>query len=222
MAAPAGTANPKGGRREHATRVRFHPPERSKRDPRKTRERIMAAVVESIAEVGFHRTSGAEIAKRAGVTWGAVQHHFGDKNGILIAVLEDSFNRLLDRLATVDPALALEERVSQFIDRAWEHFATGHHRSTYEILNHYASVDPELTFQAQAGAALARSWATLFGDSRISRRRQLVLQRYAISLLSGLASVRAFGMPERENVEAERQLLKDTLVRELRPRAGAG
>lgn len=52
----------------------------------------MAAIVDSIAEVGFQRTSGAEITRRAGVSWGAVQHHFGDENGILIAVLEDSFN----------------------------------------------------------------------------------------------------------------------------------
>jgi len=48
-----------------------------------TRERILAAVVESIAELGIQRTTASEIARRAGVTWGAVQHHFGAKHGIL-------------------------------------------------------------------------------------------------------------------------------------------
>ena len=37
-----------------------------------TRERVMTAVVETISDVGFNRTTAAEIPRRAGVTWGAV------------------------------------------------------------------------------------------------------------------------------------------------------
>ncbi|MBW2313227.1 MAG: TetR family transcriptional regulator [Deltaproteobacteria bacterium] len=44
-----------------------------------TRTRILAAVIDSIADVGLQRSTAAEIACRAGVTWGAVQHHVGDK-----------------------------------------------------------------------------------------------------------------------------------------------
>ncbi len=57
-----------------------------------TRGRIVGAVVESIREVGLQRTTAAEVSRRAGVTWGAVQHHFGGKDGMLEAVLEHSFD----------------------------------------------------------------------------------------------------------------------------------
>ncbi len=60
----------------------------------------MAAVLESIAEVGFQRTTAAEITRRAGVTWGAVQHHFGAEDGILRAVLEHYTIAVLSGLAT--------------------------------------------------------------------------------------------------------------------------
>ncbi|HKK52995.1 MAG TPA: TetR family transcriptional regulator, partial [Myxococcota bacterium] len=38
-----------------------------------TRARILEATVESLDQVGFQRTTAAEITRRAGVTWGAVQ-----------------------------------------------------------------------------------------------------------------------------------------------------
>ena len=80
-----------------SAKLRIAPPLRPRRShserTAKTRARVIAAVVESIDEVGFHRTTGSEIARRAGVTWGAVQHHFGGKDGMLAAVVEDSFNR---------------------------------------------------------------------------------------------------------------------------------
>ena len=41
--------------------------------------RVKAAVIESIADLGYQRTTGAEIARRAGVTWGAVQHTSGTR-----------------------------------------------------------------------------------------------------------------------------------------------
>ena len=65
-----------------SARVRQAPPrERRSQTERtaETRERVMAAVVESIAEVGYPKTTANEIARRAGVTWGAVQHHFGER-----------------------------------------------------------------------------------------------------------------------------------------------
>src|SRR5262245_12426567 len=96
-----------------------------------TRERIMRAVVESIAEVGFQKTTANEITRRAGVTWGAVQHHFGGKEGILGAVLRESFERFAARLADVPgPTAPLAERVSAFVDLAWDHFRSPDYRST--------------------------------------------------------------------------------------------
>ena len=66
-----------------STRIRLSTPERERRShaarTAETRSRVIEAVIASIGEVGYQRTTSAEIARRAGVTWGAVQHHFGGK-----------------------------------------------------------------------------------------------------------------------------------------------
>jgi AcrR family transcriptional regulator len=188
-----------------------------------TRARIIDAVVESIADVGFPRTTAAEIASRAGVTWGAVQHHFGGKDGILDAVLEYSFNRFA---ALVDPADvaddALELRVSHFVDRAWEHFRSPTYRSTFQILLHYAgdgAADEEADWQSHMRASFLRVWSDFFGGEP-RRNGRFALQHYTISVLTGLAAMQQLGGSAARTPQVELDWLKRTLVRELSGSAG--
>lgn len=201
---------PKRARRSHAERTA------------ETRAKILAAVVECIDAVGFQRTTAVEITRRAGVTWGAVQHHFGDKDGILLAVLDDSFARFAARLADVDvEGLSLERRVERFVERAAEHFASREYASTFEILLDHLRRDgarPETSWQLAMSRAWDREWRRFFADARIARRRHAVLQRYTIAVLSGLASTRLLEGPSARIRADELALLRDTLVRELRGR----
>lgn len=185
-----------------------------------TRARIVAAVVESIAEVGFQRTTASEIVRRAGVTWGAVQHHFGDKNGILAAVLEDSFGRFAARLSAIDldPAAPLDKRVALFVEGAWDHFGSPHFRSVFEILLNLpvpAEGDPEHAWQWGMLDAWNRIWERFFPDAGLSPRRRYALQHYTISVLAGLASVKMLEGPEARVRSLELELLEDTLIRTL-------
>jgi AcrR family transcriptional regulator len=183
-----------------------------------TRARILAAVVESIAEVGFPRTTAAEITRRAGVTWGAVQHHFGDKDGILLAVLEDSFGRFAERLDAVPlDGVSLERRVRLFLERAWSHFTSREYASTYEILlDHLRRRDlPGPPWQLRMSRAWERVWERFFGAARLPRRRHGVLQHYTISVLSGLASTLLLEGRGARLRDPELALLERTLVREL-------
>ena len=198
-------AAPARARRSHAERTA------------ETRQRVIAAVVESIGEVGYQKTTAAEIARRAGVTWGAVQHHFGDKDGILKVVLEESFGRFAELLAEV-PAEeeSLEKRVALFVDRSWEHFASSHYRSTFEILLNLPP-DLELSWQNEMLDAWNRIWSQYFPGSRSSRRRSLDLIHYTVSLLAGLAATRMLEGRDARVRTRELGFLKDTLVRELGP-----
>ena len=186
-----------------------------------TRAKILDAVVDSIAEVGFHRTTAVEITRRAGVTWGAVQHHFGDKDGILVAVLEDSFGRFAARLEDVPvERLSLERRVALFVERAWQHFTSREYASTYEILlDHLRREDPlpqsGARWQIQMSRAWERVWRRFFGDVAVPRKRQLRLQHYTVAVLSGLASTRMLEGGEPSLPREELELLEATLVREL-------
>jgi AcrR family transcriptional regulator len=187
-----------------------------------TRARIVRAVVESLAEVGFQRTTASEIVERAGVTWGAVQHHFGRKDGILAAVLEDSFERFAARLADVQAGVPLEERAYRFVDRAWEHFSSPHYRSTFEILlNHLPRADSqqEPSLQQRMFEAWDGLWRRLFADARLPLRRRVILAHYTLSVLSGLAATLALEGDGAGIPSEELDLLKRTLVRELAPDA---
>lgn len=203
-----------GSRRRPIQRVRrSHAVRRAE-----TRARIIAAVTEAIAEVGFQRTTAAEIVQRAGVTWGAVQHHFGGKDGTLLAVLEHSFARFAERVGAVDVRKPIEKRVGDFVDRAWEHFDSAHYRSTLEILLHYSgqSERGSESWQGAMESALDATWGDVFGDSGLSPQRRAALQRYTIAVLTGLASMRFIGGDAAATPRNELQLLKQTLTRELR------
>jgi AcrR family transcriptional regulator len=181
-----------------------------------TRRRILEAVVESIAEVGFQRTTATEIAKRAGVTWGAVQHHFGAKGGILEAVLEDTFERFEERLGDVSPGLPLDRRVALFVERAWEHFASPHFRSTFEILLHHgkgddAEVPPH--WQETMFRAFDRVFERLFSNAGLPRRERAALHQYAVAQLIGLAALGMLDEPRPRG--AQLALLERTLLAEL-------
>ena len=197
------SGSPTEGRRSHAERTA------------QTREKIIGAVVESIAEVGFQRTTAAEITRRAGVTWGAVQHHFGGKDGILLAVLEDSFRRFNLRVSTIaDTDRSLEKRIDLFIDRAWEHFGSRHYRSTLEILMSYAGTDDQTSerlWPGQMFSAWNRVWEGLFSDSIQTRRESLALQRFTISSLTGLATTTLLAGPTARRPTAELNVLKSAL-----------
>jgi len=55
------------------------PAVRRRRDGEATRRKVLDAVVESVLDVGYYKASSNEIARRAGVTWGAIQHLFGSR-----------------------------------------------------------------------------------------------------------------------------------------------
>lgn len=181
-----------------------------------TRRRILEAVVESIGEVGFQRTTATEIARRAGVTWGAVQHHFGAKGGILEAVLEDTFERFETRLGDIPVDAPLARRVSLFVERAWEHFGSPHFRSTFEILLHHGKGDDDEVppqWQERMFRAFDRVFERLFADSGLPRRGRVALHQYAVAQLVGLAALDMLDTPRPR--AAQTALLESTLLRVL-------
>jgi AcrR family transcriptional regulator len=180
-----------------------------------TRAKIIAAVTDLIAERGFARTTAQEISTRAGVTWGAVQHHFGGKDGILAAVLEASFNHFADRIAdTPTDGVPLEDRVASFVDKAWEHFSSSHYKTTFEILLNMMGPEGDSgvpQWQGQMYQAWNDVWIGVFPDARPTRRREYFIQHYTLSVLSGLATTLMLQGDSAELPSEELDLLKKTI-----------
>ena len=88
-----------------------------------TRRRVLDAVVETISAVGYYKASSNEIARRAGVTWGAIQHLFGSREQMMLEVVYDIQARFWHHLATaqIDGA-SLEARLGNVLDVLGEHY----------------------------------------------------------------------------------------------------
>ena len=56
-----------------------------------TRAAIIAETVACILEEGFGAASAKHITERAGVSWGVIQYHFGDRDQLLMAVVETAW-----------------------------------------------------------------------------------------------------------------------------------
>ncbi|MGV0578485.1 helix-turn-helix domain-containing protein [Mycolicibacterium elephantis] len=54
-----------------------------------SRRLLIAAATELFAEQGFRRTTFADIAERSGISRGSIPWHFGNKDGLLQAVIEE-------------------------------------------------------------------------------------------------------------------------------------
>ncbi len=100
-----------------------------------TRARIIDETVRCILDEGFAAASAKHVAERAGVTWGVIQYHFGDRAGLLMAVVDDGVTKLLDSLSAVDVAgLDLPERVERVVDTAWRCYCSPTSLAAFEIL----------------------------------------------------------------------------------------
>ncbi|BDU08402.1 TetR/AcrR family transcriptional regulator [Nocardia cyriacigeorgica] len=70
-----------------------------------THQRILDAALDVLATRGWRHASVAEVAERAGVTRGAVQHHFKDREGLFTAAVQqimDSRVREVENLQHAD------------------------------------------------------------------------------------------------------------------------
>ena len=75
------------------------------------RRRLIAATVELLIEVGYPNTTGVAVCRRAGVTRGALNHHFPDFADLLIATLQQIYNAMTDTGTPEDAAMGPLERM---------------------------------------------------------------------------------------------------------------
>jgi AcrR family transcriptional regulator len=71
----------------------------------RTRAMVIDETVRCVLEEGFGAASAKHITERAGVTWGVIQYHFGDRDGLLMAVVDQGFGQLLQSLKAMEREL---------------------------------------------------------------------------------------------------------------------
>jgi TetR/AcrR family transcriptional regulator, fatty acid metabolism regulator protein len=112
----------------------------------KRRDQLVDCAIDAIAELGFPRTSVAEVARRAGVSKGVVTYHFAAKDdliGTVIArVLESMAEYLQPRLYAAEPDKFPEKFIAPYITTWVEYFRT-HARDVIALVRIYNSFRDE-------------------------------------------------------------------------------
>jgi AcrR family transcriptional regulator len=86
-----------------------------------TRAQLLAAAAEVFAQGGLRGARVQEIVQRAGISERMIYHHFGSKEGLYEAVLQDQWSRMqrawwpaIERAATLEPREGLEAAFRAF------------------------------------------------------------------------------------------------------------
>jgi AcrR family transcriptional regulator len=82
------------------------------------RAKLLAASIDLICERGFAQTTMADIAQRAGLTRGAIQHHFSGRDELVLAIIHSVEARIIASFDAVAPkgVRDLGERIDHLID----------------------------------------------------------------------------------------------------------
>lgn len=85
--------------------------------PDETRAKILAATDQLFGDLGFDATTTRDIAARSGVNKALIHYHFGSKDELLVALLDDYYRRLTAALlAAMGGRTRLEDQAADVLD----------------------------------------------------------------------------------------------------------
>ena len=112
-----------------------------------TRDRILDAAINCFIELGYTNVTTAKVASSAGVSRGAMLHHFPSKTELIQAAVEYLHDKLLEdytaRVTSIPKALKGSKRRRAGLDAYWDHL-TGDLFVVYQELCVASRTDPEL------------------------------------------------------------------------------
>jgi len=193
-----------GPRHPRPPRVEHHHRRTQAERSAETTAKLLEATAACLAEVGYARTSTSDICRRAGVSRGAMLHHFPSKAVLVAAACSYLFERRVeefrDAMARVPEG---EDRVAAAIDVLWslyqgdtpdallELIVAG--RTDADLRPHVAMVAAQLTETVHA------VWNELFlvpPDTDPALAEELrIAPLFMFAVLDGLAVARMTGMP---------------------------
>jgi len=188
----------------------------------KTRDKILSATIDCIFEKGLMNTSTHDIYKRAGISRGAMQHHYPTKEALLHAaykeLLETEVGKLRDA-ASVFNSSGIS--IDDFIDQMWARFSVESFSITLDYFA-VARTDEVLKKNVQKARkqydeALEDIWMQYFAGQETSEKKLLALLGMTINLFRGM-SLQMLVQPDKARLDGMVNELKHQLRESLRVR----
>jgi AcrR family transcriptional regulator len=198
----------------------------------RSRAQILEAALDLISRQGYRGTSIRDISKAAGVSTGAVYHHFPDKESLFDTLLSQywsaiespdfPFNRALASGAFPDRLEELAEAAEESVKLWQRHVALiyvdvvemqgTHIRRFYSgMADRFAAFLHRYRAQDDFEARLAPEVEPL---SAVMLASRIFLQYYAVELLFGVPD--QFGKPSKEAIRDIAEILRRGMLREGR------
>jgi AcrR family transcriptional regulator len=184
-----------------------------------TRRELVRAAADSIAALGLNRATITVIAAKAGVTSGAIQHHFASRDELLLSVVEEFGRALADDRAThtgSDGPVSL--RVQSIVQRYWSLFGSRQYLAVMKIWLGTDDSTPlyrEITGQMRwFEKRFDREWVELFSDCGATPESIANARHVALAAMRGLALSLSF-TKDRARTATEVALLEEMVTRAL-------
>lgn len=140
-----------------------------------TRRALLDATVACLTELGYARTTTLEVQKRAGVSRGALLHHFPSKAELMTAAIEHLARlRGVELTARAKRLPQGKQRTRAAVEMLWEQFSGPLFHVSMELRN-AARTDPELRAvlqptERELAKEIFRFARELFGPTVASRQ----------------------------------------------------
>lgn len=165
----------------------------TKKTPKRevTRQKVIEAAIDCIYQDGFNAAHTNRIAKAAGVSWGVLQYHFSDKDGLLQAVLDHIFDDFYDTLGhTTLQGDDLRQRVGHLTEIIWSLVSKKEYRVSVAILRN-AGKDKESSINGQKQVArwakkTSQLWDKLFEGNAPEPLQSEIARHLLFATLRGM------------------------------------
>jgi AcrR family transcriptional regulator len=142
---------------------------RLNRRGQETRRQILKVAVRCLATGSPDAVSANLIAKEAGVTWGTIQHQFGDSDGVWAAVLDYVSDDVAATLPTAPKREgSLARRVTAIVDAIWLGFDAPNARAVQNLRmslpRNRKALAKEFPATADALQRFDEVWTTIFDE----------------------------------------------------------
>jgi AcrR family transcriptional regulator len=209
----------KSGKKNKAAPGRPSPRQRRTQQERsaEARERLLSAAIALICEIGYSRTSLTEIARRAGMTRGAIQHHFAGRETLVPAILDTLERQIISAFEQValDQHISKEEKLDAIIEGSGAVAQSDAYLAVVDIWV-ATRADPVLAaplreLTARAARQYRALWNRIFKNDIRASGYQAAL-RLVVGMLRGIAMSRLFEVPA-NSIELTIAVCKDAARR---------
>jgi AcrR family transcriptional regulator len=189
-----------------------------------TRAKLIEAALQVLREQGYANLTISKVSQRAGVSNGAMQHHFPSREDLLLALMDAVYPVLQIPFDAIGgEGLPIRERISRLVDLLWAIYSQPEYLAVWDIALG-ARGDPKLwarvsAYQQQITARMRDEFVALFADLNVGPDDAAHVLSLTVNHIRGIAFLMLFGTEHPQ--DAEFALIKDVAYSELMKCAGA-